>query len=129
MTPTVQEKLAESSLTRAFEQATRNSQLAGWSAPATTRRVAALLANLPWPNARVADVGAGRGTLSRLLGETIERELGLAPSDHVFACDLIPASFEYGAISCAPTSPDGALPFANDTFDAVFEAELQPMAV
>ncbi len=69
----------------------------GWSAPATTRRVLGLLAHLDWRTARVADVGAGRGHLSMLLGEML-RANGIEPAAHVFPCDLIPASYGRTAV-------------------------------
>ncbi len=79
----------------------------GLSAPATTKRVIELLSELDWPSARVADVGAGRGHFSCILGETLERERGLTPAQHVFPCDLIPETFEYDRLECVATRPDG----------------------
>lgn len=96
----------------------------GWSVPATTRRVLELLDGLDWPTARVADVGAGRGHFSMVLGERLRTEKGLDPREHVFACDLIPASFEYERVTCAKTDADGRLPFDDATFDAVVSIEV-----
>jgi SAM-dependent methyltransferase len=89
-----------------------------WSAPATSRRALDLLSGLDWEHAQVADVGAGRGYFSQLLCAEV-RARGLNPAVHVFACDLIPASFECAEIDCAPISTDGHLPYESDCFDAV----------
>ncbi len=99
-------------------------QVKGWSAPATLRQVAGMIADLDWSAARVADVGAGRGSFSKLVGETLRAQLGLEPRDHVFACDLIPDSFEYDGIDCVKTAPDGSLPFDDASFDAVVSIEV-----
>ncbi len=96
----------------------------GWSAPATLRRVAGMVADLDWPNARLADVGAGRGAFSRLLGETLRAELGLEPREHVFPCDVVPASFEYDGVDCVQATPGAPLPFDDASFDAVVSVEV-----
>ncbi len=67
----------------------------GWSIPHTSRRVFAELETLPWEHARVLDVGAGRGAFSKLVGEWLAGAKGVEPRAHLFACDLIPESFEY----------------------------------
>jgi 2-polyprenyl-3-methyl-5-hydroxy-6-metoxy-1,4-benzoquinol methylase len=94
-----------------------------WSAPATSRRVLDLLSGLDWERAQVADVGAGRGYFSQLACTTV-RGRGLNPPAHVFACDLIPASFECEEIACAPIAADGRLPYESDRFDAVVSIEV-----
>ena len=96
----------------------------GISAPATTQRVIELLHGLDWPNARVADVGAGRGHFSAVLGRQLENRRGLVPSEHVFPCDVIPETFEAAGLECARTRPDGTLPFDDDRFDAVVSIEV-----
>jgi SAM-dependent methyltransferase len=95
----------------------------GWSAPATTHCVLELLSDLDWPTAHIADVGAGRGHFSRVLGEHLAAR-GLDPAAHLAACDLIPASFEYDATACAPIDPSGRLPYPDDGFDAVVSIEV-----
>jgi SAM-dependent methyltransferase len=96
----------------------------GWSIPHTSRRVFAELEALDWTNARVCDVGAGRGAFSQLLGEWLVNAQQLEPRAHLFACDLIPASFEYEGVACAKTNADGTLPFPNDHFDATVSIEV-----
>lgn len=95
-----------------------------WSSPATSDRVFAALAHLDWRNARVADVGAGRGYFSRLIGEELRARHGLDPREHVFACDAEPSSFEYDGIACQRVREDGRTPFADDSFDAVVSIEV-----
>lgn len=96
----------------------------GLSLPATTLRALELVEDLPWERAKVADVGAGQGSFSRLLGERLEQEQGLDAREHVFPCDLIPESFAYERLRCRRTEPDGRLPFEDDTFDAVVSIEV-----
>ena len=98
-------------------------EVKAWSAPATTQRVFELIGDLDWSSARVADVGAGRGYFSHIVGEKL-RERGRQPAEHVFACDLIPASFEYDAISCRSIESGGRLPFDDGFFDAVISIEV-----
>jgi SAM-dependent methyltransferase len=98
-------------------------QAKGWSIPATSRRVLELVADLDWQRARLLDVGAGRGAFCKLLGEWLA-ERGIAPGPHVQACDLHPESFELSGIECTPLATDGALPFADGTFDAVVSLEV-----
>jgi len=108
-----------------------------WSNPATTDAVFRLLqeglpkASAPdagalgidWSGMKVADVGTGRGHFSHRLGSMMS-EAGLDPADHIFACDLIPDSFEYDGIQCHKTEADGRLPFDDGTFDAVISVEV-----
>jgi SAM-dependent methyltransferase len=89
----------------------------------TTRRVLALLDDLDWTRARVADVGAGNGYFSQALGETL-RSRGLDPGEHIAACDVLPEEFRYAPVRCAAIDPDGRLPFADASFDAVVSIEV-----
>jgi SAM-dependent methyltransferase len=95
----------------------------GWSVPATSRRVLELLAPLDWRTARIADVGAGRGHFSHVLSLALA-ERGLDPAQHVFPCDLIPASFEAPGLACRPTGEDGRLPFDDASLDAAVSIEV-----
>lgn len=96
----------------------------GWSIPHTARSVFAELADLEWQSARVCDVGAGRGAFSKLVGDWLTDEKRLQPREHLFACDLIPESFEYDGIPCARTNADGTLPFPEERFDATVSIEV-----
>jgi SAM-dependent methyltransferase len=94
-----------------------------WSAPATSRRVLELLSRLDWPNARIVDVGAGRGHFLRLLNERL-RAQGLDSRDRLYACDAMPESFEIEEIPCTAIAAGGRLPFADGQFDAVVSIEV-----
>jgi SAM-dependent methyltransferase len=89
----------------------------------TTSRVLALLDGLDWTRARVVDVGAGNGYFSHALGEAL-RARGLDPGAHIAACDVVPEEFRYAPVRCAGIGPDGRLPFADATFDAVISIEV-----
>jgi len=95
-----------------------------WSAPATSRCVLELLDELDWKKAKMADVGAGRGHFSQVLGEGLRTRYGLDPREHVFPCDLIPESFEYTALECQATGKGGRLPFEDDSLDAAISIEV-----
>jgi SAM-dependent methyltransferase len=95
-----------------------------WSIPKTSEAVFRVLdANLDWQKARIADVGAGPGAFSQLLSEHL-RTKGLEPREHVFPCDLFPASFEIQNLECRQTGQDGRLPFEDASFDAVVSIEV-----
>ncbi|MBK7874471.1 MAG: class I SAM-dependent methyltransferase [Planctomycetes bacterium] len=96
----------------------------GWSIPHTARRVFAELEALDWTSARVCDVGAGRGAFSKLVGDWLVNAKHVDPRAHLFACDLIPASFEYDGVACARTNADGTLPFPDAHFDATVSIEV-----
>jgi SAM-dependent methyltransferase len=98
-------------------------EIAPLSHSVTTTRVLALLDNLDWPRARVADVGAGNGHFSQALGERL-RARGLEPAEHLEACDVMPEEFRYAPVACRTIGPDGRLPFADDSFDAVVSIEV-----
>lgn len=102
----------------------RHMKAKSWSSPATSDRVLATLAHLDWSSARVADIGAGRGYFSRLLGEELRARHGVDPREHVFACDAVPASFEYEGVECHASLEDGRTPFADASFDAVVSIEV-----
>lgn len=106
----------------------------GWSNTKTTQVVLRLLREglgLPgssdtWSDFAgftVCDVGSGRGHLPHVLGQQLASG-GLDPAAHIFACDLIPASFEAEGIACHQTAPDGTLPFPDGHFDAVVSVEV-----
>jgi SAM-dependent methyltransferase len=82
-----------------------------------------LLAPVDWGNARLVDVGAGRGHLVHRLGEGLEAR-GINPAEHLSACDVIPDSFAYEHITCEQIRPDGSLPFADESFEIVVSIEV-----
>ncbi len=94
-----------------------------WSHPATSQRAFRCLEDLDFQTAKVADVGAGRGHFSFLLGEHL-RHQGIEPTEHIFPCDLIPASFECDSLQCQPILEDGRLPFDDNSLDAAISIEV-----
>ncbi len=95
----------------------------GLSNPRTTEAVRALLADLDWPRARVADVGAGRGHFCAVLGEQL-RARGLDPRAHLLPSDRHPETFQYAPLVCARVAPDGRLPYEDNSCDAVVSIEV-----
>jgi SAM-dependent methyltransferase len=95
----------------------------GLSHPATTQRVLELLSHLDWREARVADVGAGRGHFSHVL-QGILGEEGLNPEVRVFPCDLEPANFEVEGLQCRRLVAGEPIPFDDEFFDAVVSLEV-----
>jgi SAM-dependent methyltransferase len=79
---------------------------------------------MDWTRTKVADVGAGRGGFSKLLGDHLMERHGIAPANVIRACDLMPQAFEYPELSCEPIRPDGSLPYEDGTFDAVVSMEV-----
>ena len=89
----------------------------------TLRSVFDLLPQLDWSRARVADVGAGLGHFSRMVGEALEAR-GIVPRARLAACDLAPDEFAYEALDCEPIGPRGRLPWDDASFDAVVSIEV-----
>lgn len=95
----------------------------GLSTPATTRAVLELLSDLDWERARIADVGAGRGHFCAVVSDWL-RARGLDPVPRLLPCDLHPETFQAPGIACAPTLPDGRLPYPDASCDAVVSIEV-----
>ena len=76
------------------------------------------------PESRIADVGAGEGYFSQLVGQYAERELGIVPSEVIAPSDLFPELFRYAAVTCAPIERDGRLPYDDDSIDVACSLEV-----
>jgi ubiquinone/menaquinone biosynthesis C-methylase UbiE len=90
----------------------------------TNDKVFDLIRPLLKSGAKVADIGAGEGFFSQLLGQYIESELGLAPSAIVSACDIFPQYFRYTGVECLPISGDGRLPYDDASIDVACTLEV-----
>jgi ubiquinone/menaquinone biosynthesis C-methylase UbiE len=90
----------------------------------TNNKVLELVVPLIKPGTRVADIGAGEGFFSQLLGEHVRTTLGLQPSDVITASDIFPEYFRYYAIRCEKISPDGRLPYADSSIDIACSLEV-----
>ena len=75
-------------------------------------------------SSRIADVGAGEGYFSQLIGQYAEREMGIAPSDVIAPSDLFPELFRYPAVKCAGIDQDGNLPYDDDSIDVACSLEV-----
>ena len=76
------------------------------------------------PGVRVADIGAGEGFFSQLLGEHVKSKLGLEPAEVITACDIFPEYFRYTDVSCLKISSDGRLPYDDESVDIVCSLEV-----
>jgi SAM-dependent methyltransferase len=72
---------------------------------------------------RILDIGAGRGYMSKLLGDYI-RERGGEPAQVITACDLYPEYFLYKGVSCEKVEFTSELPFKEESFDIVYAIEV-----
>ena len=76
------------------------------------------------PGVRIADIGAGEGFFSQLVGQYAETELGIQPSAILSACDIFPEYFRYGAIKCGTIGQDGRLPYDDASIDIACSLEV-----
>jgi SAM-dependent methyltransferase len=90
----------------------------------TNDKVLQLVLPLIKPGIRVADIGAGEGFFSQLLGEQVRTRLGLKPSDVIMACDIFPEYYRYPAVKCAKISADGRLPYDDGSIDVACTLEV-----
>jgi ubiquinone/menaquinone biosynthesis C-methylase UbiE len=90
----------------------------------TNDKVLELVVPLIKPGSRVADIGAGEGFFSQLLGEHVRTRLGLEPRDVITASDIFPEYFRYPAIKCEKISSDGRLPYADASIDIACSLEV-----
>jgi ubiquinone/menaquinone biosynthesis C-methylase UbiE len=90
----------------------------------TNDKIMELVLPLVKPGVRIADIGAGEGYFSQLLGQHVESKLRLPPADVITACDIFPEYFRYPAIACKTISPDGRLPYADQSIDVACSLEV-----
>lgn len=90
----------------------------------TNDKVFALVRPYLRAGARIADVGAGEGYFSKLVGDRIQADLGQPPSSVLAACDLFPEFFHYSGVACDPINADGSLPYGDASFDVVCSLEV-----
>jgi SAM-dependent methyltransferase len=76
------------------------------------------------PGVRIADIGAGEGYFSQLVGQYVESKLGLRPADVISACDIFPQYFRYPKIACKAISADGRLPYEDGSIDVACSLEV-----
>src|ERR1700730_8523986 len=90
----------------------------------TNDKVLQVVLRLVRPGMRVADIGAGEGFFSQLLGDYIKAKLGLQPSDVITACDIFPEYFRYPAVQCLNISLDGLLLYQDSSIDIACSLEV-----
>ena len=90
----------------------------------TNAKVLQMVLPLVKPGIRVADVGAGEGFFSQLLGEQIKSTMGLEPPDVISACDIFPESYRYPEVKCHWILPDGRLPYEDSSIDVACSLEV-----
>ena len=90
----------------------------------TNDKVLQIVLPLLEPGIRVADIGAGEGFFSQLLGEHVKSKLGLEPAEVITACDIFPEYFRYPDVSCLKISPDGRLPYDDESIDIACSLEV-----
>jgi SAM-dependent methyltransferase len=90
----------------------------------TNDKVLQIVLPLLEPGIRVADIGAGEGFFSQLLGEHVKSKLGFEPAEVISACDIFPEYFRYPDVSCLKISPDGRLPYDDESIDVACSLEV-----
>ena len=90
----------------------------------TNDRIMQLVLPLVKPGVRIADIGAGEGYFSQLVGQLVESKLAIKPADVITACDIFPEYFRYPAIQCKSIAPDGRLPYADASIDVACSLEV-----
>jgi len=90
----------------------------------TNDKVLSIVQPLVRPGIRIADVGAGEGFFSQLLGEYVKSTLKLPASDIITASDIFPEYFRYPSVKCLKISPDGRLPYDDASIDVACSLEV-----
>ena len=76
------------------------------------------------PGYRVADIGAGEGFFSQLLGDHVKTKFGIRPSEVITACDIFPEYFRYPDVPCLKISSNGRLPYDDASIDVACSLEV-----
>jgi ubiquinone/menaquinone biosynthesis C-methylase UbiE len=90
----------------------------------TNDRIIQLVLPLVKPGVKVADIGAGEGYFSQLLGQHVQSKLGIPPANVITASDIFPEYFRYPAITCRKITPDGRLPYDDASVDVACSLEV-----
>src|SRR5881227_3682838 len=90
----------------------------------TNDKVLDLVTPLLNSGVKVADIGAGEGFFSQLLGQHVQSKLNLKPAAIISACDIFPQYFRYPAIQCLAISSDGRLPYEDASIDIACTLEV-----
>ena len=90
----------------------------------TNDKVMQLVLPLIKPGVRLADIGAGEGYFSQLIGQHVQSKLGLSPASVITACDIFPEYFRYRAVTCETIAADGRLPYADASIDIACSLEV-----
>lgn len=90
----------------------------------TNDKVLEIVLPLLEPGLRVADIGAGEGFFSQLLGEHVKSKLGPEPAEVITACDIFPEYFRYPEVSCLKIAADGRLPYDDESIDIACSLEV-----
>ena len=90
----------------------------------TNDKIMQLVLPLVKPGVRLADIGAGEGYFSQLVGQHVQSKLGVPPANVITACDIFPEYFRYPAIACEAIASDGRLPYADGSIDIACSLEV-----
>jgi 2-polyprenyl-3-methyl-5-hydroxy-6-metoxy-1,4-benzoquinol methylase len=105
-------------------EATVQTEIRPISHRSTNDKVLGLVLPLIKPGVRVADVGAGEGFFSKLVGEYVQKELHRPAAEIVTASDIFPEYFRYPSVSCLKISEDGQLPYDDESIDVACSLEV-----
>jgi 2-polyprenyl-3-methyl-5-hydroxy-6-metoxy-1,4-benzoquinol methylase len=90
----------------------------------TNDKVLEIVLPLLEPGVRVADIGAGEGFFSQLLGEHVKSKLRLEPAEVITACDIFPEYFGTPTCRASRFSPDGRLPYDDESINIACSLEV-----
>src|SRR6267142_1761406 len=90
----------------------------------TNDKVFELISPRVKPGYRIADIGAGEGFFSQLLGDHVKTEFGIPPSEVITACDIFPEYYRYPDVPCLKISSNGRLPYDDASIDVACSLEV-----